>query len=126
MNIALKSPQDKGDQTRADIDSGAERPGTLQMLTKSHSEHFQSPKILVLCAQHPRHLHTLWWELLCLGGNKLLLCGWQCNTCCSCFWYLITERVSIPSYCLCCFGRLYFKQFFPFWLLQCTPLPEEF
>lgn len=60
MNLALKSPEDIGDQTRANTDSGAERAGTLQMLTKPHSEHIQSPKIPVLCPQHPRHLHTLW------------------------------------------------------------------
>lgn len=53
MKLALKSPEDIGDQTRADIDRSAERPGTLQMLTKLHGEHIQSPKIPVLCAQHP-------------------------------------------------------------------------
>lgn len=60
MNLALQIPEDTGDQIRADTDRSAERPGTLQMLTKAHSEHIESPNIPVLGAQHPRHLHTLW------------------------------------------------------------------
>lgn len=124
MNLAFKSPEDIGDQTRADID-GAEVWHTANVNKTpqwAHSEP-QDPCPVCTTPTTPAHLVLR----AALPGGQQAAPVWVAVQHLLFLFLLPDCREGLnPFYCLCCFGRPHFKQFLPFWLLLCTPLPEEF